>query len=344
MAPLRLSICIATFRRGNYIAETLNSIVQQLVDGVELIVVDGASPDNTCEVLAPYAAEHSRLTYVREATNSGVDQDYDKAIGYAAGKYCWLMSDDDLLLPGAVDRILRELESQPDLVVANAKVMNADLSVGLNPRLLDITADQRWDTSGGEGLFAQVAPYLSFIGGVIVRRDFWQQRAREPFFGSLFIHVGVLFQAPAVERAVVLADPLIVIRYGNAMWSGRSFEIWMFKWPQLIWSFDHFSEAARARVVSRFPFTSPKRLLFWRAIGSYSQSEYENYLRGAPPLRRALVQAFIARLPGKLANLCCGVYYLLLPGKQAGMQLYDLARASHAAGLSRWLAQARRWG
>jgi abequosyltransferase len=341
---LKLSICIATYRRAQYIGQTLDSIIPQLNEHVELVVVDGASPDDTAAVVQSRVDRGARVRYFRESTNSGVDQDYDKAVGYAVGDYCWLMSDDDLLVSGAVDRVLRELEAQPDLVVANAKVMNADLSIDLNPRLLDVSTDQRWDSSGGEGLFAQVGAYLSFIGGVIVRRAFWQARPREAFYGSLFIHVGVLFQSPAVERGCVIAEPLIVIRYGNAMWSGRSFEIWMFKWPQLIWSFRHFSEASRTRVVTRFPFLSAKRMFFWRAVGSYSLSEYESYLHGAPPLRRGLVQKLIARIPGRLANLICGVYYLMLPRKQAGMQVYDLARAGHSSGLSRWLAQSRRWG
>jgi abequosyltransferase len=338
---MKLSICIATFHRGDYIGQTLDSIVPQLSEQVELVVVDGASPDNTEAVVRERMQHSSRIRYVRESKNSGVDQDYDKAVGYAVGEYCWLMSDDDLLLPGAIDRVLQVMPAVPDLVVANAKVMNADLSADLDPRLLRVDTDQRWEAQGGEGLFSQIAAYLSFIGGVIVRRDFWQRRERQPFYGSLFIHVGVLFQSPAVERAVVLADPLIVIRYGNAMWTSRSFEIWMFKWPQLIWSFGHFSEGARQRVVLRFPFTSLKQLLFWRAVGNYSRAEYERFLRGQPQLRRGLMQAFIARLPGKFVNLCCGLYYMLLPRKKSGMQVYDLARASHATGLSRRLAQAR---
>ena len=52
----RLSICIATLNRGAFIGETLDTIVPQLRDDVELVIVDGASKDNTGEVVGRYVA------------------------------------------------------------------------------------------------------------------------------------------------------------------------------------------------------------------------------------------------------------------------------------------------
>ena len=49
-API-LSICISTFNRARYIGETVESIVSQLSDSVELVVLDGASPDD-CKITA----------------------------------------------------------------------------------------------------------------------------------------------------------------------------------------------------------------------------------------------------------------------------------------------------
>lgn len=98
----KLSICIATFNRGAFISETLDSILGQIESGIEIVVVDGASPDNTMEVMTAYVQRHQEVKYFREAENSGVDADFDKAVGYARGEYCWLMTDDDLLKPGAL--------------------------------------------------------------------------------------------------------------------------------------------------------------------------------------------------------------------------------------------------
>ena len=50
-----LSICIATFRRADYIVETLDSILFQAPPEVEILIVDGASPDETFSVMSEYA-------------------------------------------------------------------------------------------------------------------------------------------------------------------------------------------------------------------------------------------------------------------------------------------------
>jgi abequosyltransferase len=342
MTP-RLSICIATFNRGAFIEQTLDSVIHQLDDSVELIVVDGASPDDTQAVMDAYCARHPEVRYVREPVNSGVDGDYDKAVGYARGEFCWLMTDDDLMVDGAVQRVLARLDGA-DLVIVNTEVRNKDLSASLRPRLLEITNDLRPGERSAEQFFAETAEYLSFIGAVIVRRSWWLARERSAYFGTLFVHIGVLFQAPAVSRVHVIAEPQLVLRYGNAMWSARGFEIWMFKWPTLIWSFDHFSATSRAAVCRRQPFDSIKYLVWFRAIGSYSAAEYQRFLRSEGGPRWQGAAWLVARMPGRLANFVCTVRHLLRPGASTDMALYDLARSVHSCRLARNAAAKRSLG
>src|SRR4030042_4622527 len=97
-----ISSCIATYNRGQFIGETLDSIVPQLADDVELLVVDGASTDNTENVVRRYIDRDFRVRYVRLPAKGGVDQDYCRAAELARGDFCWLFTDDDLLKPGAV--------------------------------------------------------------------------------------------------------------------------------------------------------------------------------------------------------------------------------------------------
>ena len=107
---MRLSVCIPTYNRGPFIGQTLESIVGQLPADAEVVVVDGGSGDNTADVVTAYAMKYPAIRYIREPNNSGYDRDCDKAVGLAKGEHCWLMSDDDLLAPGAIDRVLLSLE------------------------------------------------------------------------------------------------------------------------------------------------------------------------------------------------------------------------------------------
>lgn len=337
IAP-RLSLCIATFRRADYIAETIEAIARQATPDVELVVVDGASPDATPDVMASLVRRYDWIRYVRETENSGVDRDFDKAVGYARGEHCWLMSDDDLLVPGALARVLERLAGgDPDLLIVNAEIRNADFGVQLAPRYLDFTEDRRYGPADRERFFAEVADYLSFIGGVVIRRELWLGRRREPYYGSLFIHVGVIFQAPLAGLVEVLADPLVVIRYGNAMWSARGFEIWMFKWPGLIWSFTDIDEGARARVVAARPWQQPRRLVFYRAIGAYSMAEYRAQIVPRCTGRARWLPWFVAACPARLLN-GLGALWWYWRNRRARAGIYDLARSRHATAVSRWVA------
>ena len=333
----KLSICIATYNRAGFVAETLDSIVQQLTPEVELIVVDGASRDSTPEVVARTAGSCTALHYYREEENSGVDADYDKAVGYAGGEYCWLMTDDDVLVPGAVPRVLSVLKGDPDLVVINAEVRNIDLSTKLESPRLDIHADRAFDANQREEFFIRAATYLAFIGGVVIRRDAWLARDRASYYGTLFVHVGVIFQKPAIGKVRVIAQPLIMIRHGNAMWTPRGFEIWSFKWPALVWSFADFSETAKRSVCVGEPWRGFKYLLFHRAIGSYSIAEFRRYLAGIARGRVRVVAWLVARCPGALANLAAVAYYGLLK-RRSRVALYDVLRSRHAGLASRLAA------
>jgi abequosyltransferase len=335
---IRLSICIATYRRAAFIGQTLEAILAGAGANVEVVVVDGASPDNTSDVVRALQADHPRLAYYREAANAGVDRDFDKAVAYAQGEYCWLMSDDDLLVPDAIATVLACLADDPELVIVNSDVRTSDCAVVLKAQQLDIRADCEFGSGEHERLFTAVGSYLSFIGAVVIRRSTWLARDRESYFGSLFIHVGVIFQAPPLGRAKVIARPLIRIRYGNAMWTSRSFEIWVRKWPGLIWSFDHFSEGARRAVSLPDPAAGTKNLLWYRAIGVYGLAEYESFLAQGKGSCRVVARV-VASLPAHAVNAMTALYCLARPHADVRLKLYDLFRTTSASGLTRWAAR-----
>jgi len=335
---MRLSLCIATFNRARFIGETLDALLPQLSADVELVVVDGASTDGTSDVMAGYLRAHPQIVYRRETENSGVDRDFDKAVQYASGDYCWLLSDDDLVVPDAVATVLGQLASAPDVVVVNAEVRSKDLSVVLKPRLLDVAADCGFGASDHERLFEVTGGYLSFIGAVVIRRAAWLARDREPYFGSLFIHMGVIFQQPPLGSAKIVARPLIRIRYGNAMWTARGFEVWMAKWPRLVWSFEHFSPEARARVSPRHPACTLKTLLLYRGMGAYGRTEYDTLLAGGKLPHHPLARA-VSVAPARAVNAAIALYCLIRRQADARMMVHDLVRATCAAPLTRWVAR-----
>jgi abequosyltransferase len=335
-----LSICIATYKRADYIGQTLASIVPQLCDGTELIVFDGASPDHTAEVVGRFVEANPQVRYVRAETNSGIDQDFDTVVGLARGEHCWLFADDDLILPGAVDRVLAELkQSGPDVLVVNSEVRDRDLRRLLEPSRMSFSGRRVYGPGDGDAMLADTGNALSFIGCAIIRRSWWLSRNRADYYGTLFVHVGVVFQQPGCWRGVAISEPLVSIRLGNAMWTGRAFEIWMFMWPALIWGLEGYSDKAKAAVTPREPWRNAARLLLARAGGGLGRQEYHRFAPRLDPGSRLIAAALLA-LPGGLANLFA-VALLGVRGLGTGSGMYNIVATSpHAGRLTRRVARA----
>ena len=314
--------------RDLYLRDTLEGIAKQATPDTEVVIVDGGSTDETAVVVESFR-NRICLVYRRQAAPGGVDKDFDAAVSLASGAYCWLMSDDDELRPGALARVRSLLSSgKLSLVVVNASICNEDFSAVLNDRFVIAQEDRHYEVGEDERLFIDTGNYLTFIGCVVIRRALWLERQREPYFGSLFIHVGIIFQAPLPAPAVLVAEPLVGIRYGNAQWSARAFEIWMFKWPALVWSF-RFSDAAKSAVCRRDPWARPQTLLLHRAKGSYTLSHYRKWLRTLmPSMLQRILARFIAVAPIMLVNVAVSLALkIFVPG--SGVALTDLRNSRY---------------
>ena len=324
MSTPNLSICIATLNRARFLKETLVSILSQTNDEVEVIIVDGASSDGTDVVVHALQERFPCIRYIRREKAMGVDRDFDAAVQHASGEYCWLLCDDDLLKPGAIAKVLSETQRKYSLLVVNADVWDAGYAKLLEERRMKIDEDRAYPSSGIEELFAATTEYLTFIGGVVIRRDLWMARERERYYGTEFIHIGVIFQAPLPGTALVISKPLISIRYGMAQWTARSFDIWMFKWPELVWSLPDLSDDVKNRTTRREPWRLLKNLLVYRAMGAYSSKEYRDKVRNRIQDRgQRVVPYLVSILPGRALNLLV-VTYLFLFRRLALMPLMDL--------------------
>jgi glycosyltransferase involved in cell wall biosynthesis len=325
---IKLSICIATRNRAGFIGQTLEAIAMQCGDfqgEIEIVVLDGASTDNTPVVVGNLRRGYPLIRYVRQEKNGGIDSDYDNAVGHAKGEYCWLMSDDDLVKPGAVDLILKAVGRGFSLVIVNADLWTFDFSTQIDANRLRFESNRTYPPAEFERLFEETSAYLTYIGAVVIRREIWQSRKREPYFGSYFIHVGVIFQERLPGDTLVISQPLVAIRLGNTQWRPKEFEIRMIRWPELIWSLPAIAEALRSRIYRRAPWRSLKSLLFYRAKGTYDMDDYRRWIQPrATSFRDKALAVGIARMPGTLANVIGLVFCGLFKYRDSNVHFLDM--------------------
>ncbi len=304
-----LSICITTRNRADFLRQTLASILPQAGSRVEVVIVDGASTDHTRQVVLEYQGGFPCLRYFRMETNSGVDRDYNATVEAARGEYCWFMSDDDLFKPGAVRTILDETSKNYSAMIVNAEDWNSDLTERIHERRLPVDHNRVYAPSERERLFIDTAHHLSFIPALVIRRDIWMSREREKYFGSWFAHIGVVFQAPLPSDAILISAPLVAIRNENISWGGRMFEIWMIKWPDLIWSFPGISDSSKEKICPNRPTMDWRALLAYRARGAYSLKEYKQYILPNTSERRSrILPALVSVIPPSFINMLSLVY------------------------------------
>lgn len=275
----KLSICIATYNRANFLNETLYSIVSQLTNDVEVIIVDGNSNDNTSEIVNKHKSVNNNIKYYCLQRKGGVDYDFNITIENANGDYCWLFSDDDLLKPNAVNTILLNLEKQNySAIIVNSELCDYKIKKIYKFKALNIYEDKIYDTTLDEQnkLFIEMGSYLSFIGCLIIKKELWLLRKKDIYIGTEFIHVGILFQDYLPNMTLFLHNPLISIRLGNAQWSSRAFNIWLINWPKLIWSFDNFSAGSKNLVVKKLPLSQYSKLVYFKVLGVYNYEKYQS--------------------------------------------------------------------
>ncbi len=109
----KLSICISTYNRADWLATSLknwSSLYPEPLPGVEFLVCDNASTDHTPEIVKPYL-ERMDFSYHRNVHNVGMLGNLRETTHRTRGEYVWILGDDDLLMPNAIERVMGILQS-----------------------------------------------------------------------------------------------------------------------------------------------------------------------------------------------------------------------------------------
>jgi len=325
-----LCIVVPTRNRRDLLLETLQSLLDDRAYAVTITVVDGSSTDGTAEAILALQAYEPRLQYMRSTEGKGFDFDLDLGVRESRAKFTWMLSDDDVVHRGAVRRvyeILRENETL-DVLVVNADIWD----VGYN-KLIQSRFSMLPDQSGEDvnGLFENCVDILSFMGSCIVRTDMWRSSETNRYYGSLFVHIGVILGTARKLHWRWLAQPIIKIRYGNASWTGISQSVWLSRWPELISTLDGVSQELRDKRIRRGALALFRQLVLLKALGQYRPGE----LSSVPAYKSGVV----ARCKATVALVPRGVCYWLswLWAHAAGKRaiLYDLMQARGRGEMSR---------
>ena len=120
-----LSILVPVHNGAAYLAQCLESIIDQAMSGIEIIVLDDASTDDPTSLVLPLQRRCAPgLRMISHPVNRGVAVARNHLLQEARGRYVWFIDADDMLRPGALQGLRTLLQTQsPDLVMCDFRVL-----------------------------------------------------------------------------------------------------------------------------------------------------------------------------------------------------------------------------
>lgn len=111
MDNFSVSIILPNYNHSKYLNKRLDSILNQIFQDFELIILDDCSTDNSLEILNKYK-EHPKVShFVINKKNSGSTfKQWKKGLSLAKGKYIWIAESDDYCDNSFLDTVVIELE------------------------------------------------------------------------------------------------------------------------------------------------------------------------------------------------------------------------------------------
>ncbi|MCC3276974.1 glycosyltransferase [Arthrobacter sp. zg-Y20] len=159
----RVSVCMAAYNGAEHIREQIDSILSELGPGDELVVVDDASTDKTRDVVS--GVGDSRIRLIPSSVNRGYVRTFEAALAHSRGEYVFLSDQDDVWIPGRVQRMVDALQDA-EVVASNFSFFGQQPRAIESIRLRSADSGRRW-----ANLFALWVGYRPYYGCSMAMRS-----------------------------------------------------------------------------------------------------------------------------------------------------------------------------
>lgn len=220
-----LSICIPTYKRPGFLADSLKKISSlNGVSETEIVIVDDASNDETSTVIKAFIKNNSSLNIVHKkfTKRHNFDPMILSIMKYAHGEYCWLISDDDLPEKDSFVKIIGIIKKHPNASLIHVnysrfdnllKKITADKMVGdINKDILFFNKDKFFFKRIRKSYFQYLGTNVITMSTNIVNRKMWLNSLGDldKFIGHNFMHCFVIAKMLAQNPTIYyVAEPMV---------------------------------------------------------------------------------------------------------------------------------------
>lgn len=127
---IKISVCIPVYNGSAYIKQTITSVLSQSIKDFELVIVDNASTDNTCEIVNGF--KDSRIRLIKNSINLGMIGNWNKCVEKANGEYIQILCADDMIYSTCLEEKYNILFNNKEIMMV---VSASDVVDGKNKTL-----------------------------------------------------------------------------------------------------------------------------------------------------------------------------------------------------------------
>ena len=275
----KITLGLLVYNGERYLEQTIESLLSQTFEDLELIISDNDSNDSTEEICRVFAARDKRITYVRQTANIGAMGNFNYLASQASTPYFKWCAADDLVSPTYVAACIEFLDSQPDYVLCHSSTR----TIGFDDR--ELPNDIIQASGASERVPIGIDSYYPA----------WR-RFRDVMLGSTAV-----MDVWGVMRTATLRDTGLMrayVGYEKVLMAALSLRGRFAELPQQLFSYRIHPDSASSRIATEArqewcdPSAEPTaypRLKYLRG--------YLDAIEGSPlsPVQKALCRAAIAR-------------------------------------------------
>ncbi|MCX5774200.1 MAG: glycosyltransferase family 2 protein [Fusobacteria bacterium] len=223
----KLSLCIPTFNRAEYVRDLLESIsnsdnINEHSAKLEVCISDNASSDDTESMIKEFQITHSyiNIRYHKNEKNMGPDYNIIKSVEISKGEYCWIVGSDDILREDSLRNVFQEINKSEEekVILFTRDEYDITMKVRLGERKWAHTLERFEFNTQDRILLSYYLSHvdtlggvLSFISSIVFNKKKWDSVMEGPsrYIGSGYAHVYKL------QKMVYQGIDFIYCNYSN---------------------------------------------------------------------------------------------------------------------------------
>ncbi|MCL1991199.1 MAG: CDP-glycerol glycerophosphotransferase family protein [Defluviitaleaceae bacterium] len=211
---IKISVIVPGYNVDPYLEECLDSIANQTLSGLQVILVDDGSPGRTPEMMDAYADKYEHFEVIHQE-NQGISMARNTGVRYAKGTYIAFVDSDDVLPHDAYEKMYGQIsKTKSDIVVGSVTRFNSSHrgKSPLHKKAIHDTIERTHITKNPELL------YDTTVWNKLFRRSLWEECNMLFPTGMIYEDIPVTLKMHYYANSVDILDETVYywrIREGN---------------------------------------------------------------------------------------------------------------------------------